>query len=140
MINNECYYMALNVVDRLEEIRQQKNISKYQIGKNLGHTGAYYQAFYDSCKTPKISTLIKLAKSIDVSIEYLLTGKNKDSFIEFNLNYELITNTKIKYLPNRLQVIKGRLKRQETNDFALKSLFEFEKYYNIPAIKLIGRE
>ena len=140
MITNEHYYRALNIMDRIEEIRVEKNIKKSDIGKELGYTKAYYQAFYDACRTIRLSSLINFAKGLDISVDYLLTGKNKQPYKDFKLNYNLITDSKIKYLPNSLQVIKGRLKRKETDNISIKSLFEFEHYLNIPAIKLIGGE
>ena len=140
MITNDHYYRALNIMDRIEEIRVEKNIKKSDIGKELGYTKAYYQAFYDACRTIRLSSLINFAKGLNVSVNYLLTGKNKQPYKDFRINYNLITDSKIKYLPNSLQVIKGRLKRKETDNISLKSLFEFEHYLNIPAIKLIGGE
>ena len=140
MITNDHYYRALNIMDRIEEIRVEKNIKKSDIGKELCFTKAYYQAFYDACRTIRLSSLINFAKGLNVSVNYLLTGKNKQPYKDFRINYNLITDSKIKYLPNSLQVIKGRLKRKETDNISLKSLFEFEHYLNIPAIKLIGGE
>ena len=140
MITNEHYYRALNIMDRVEEIRLEKNIKKTDIGKELGYTKAYYQACYDSCRTLKVSTLIKFAKAVNVSVEYFLTGRNKQEFKSFEFNLDVIKNTKIKYIPNSLKVIKCRLKKEKAKDITIKTLFEFEKFYKIPAIKLIGGE
>ena len=68
MITNDHYYRALNIMDKIEEIRVEKNIKKTDIGKELGYTKAYYQACYDSCRTLKVSTLIKFAKAVNVSV------------------------------------------------------------------------
>ena len=140
MITNEHYYRALNIMDRVEELREEKRVSRYEIGKNLKHTGAYYQAFYDACRTIRVSTLVNFAKALDVSVEYLLTGKNKKPYKDFKVDFKIIKENNVKYLPNRLQVIKGRLKRGVCNNLSVKSLFEFENYYKIPANKLLGEE
>ena len=138
MITNEHYYRALNVMDKIEEIRVKKGIAGYKIGKFLGHTPSYYYTAYDNCRTIKVSTLIKLAKSLDISVEYLLSGKNKEEFKPFEFNLDIIKNTKVKYLPNRLRVIKCRIVKNKANNISLKTLFEFEHYLKISAIKIIG--
>jgi transcriptional regulator with XRE-family HTH domain len=140
MITNDHYYRALNIMDRIEEVRLEKKILKSEIGKKLGYSSAYYQVCYDNCRTLKVSTLIKFAKAVDISVEYFLTGKNKQEFKSFEFNLEVIKNTKIKYIPNSLKVIKCRMKKEKAKDITIKTLFEFEKLYRIPAIKLIGGE
>ena len=136
MINNENYYRALNVMDRMEELRLERNIPKPKIGKSLGHSGAYYQAFYDGCRVLKVSTLLKFAKALDISVEYLLTGKNKQPYKDVELNINKISQLKKYKLCNNLQVIQSRLKRNLRNDISIKTLFEFETNLNINITEL----
>lgn len=138
MITNDHYYRALNIMNRVEEVRTERKISRTTFGKQLGHTIAYYQAFYDSCRAIKVMSVIKFAKVLDVSVEYLLTGKKKEPYKEFNLNYDYIINSKVKGLPNSLKVIKSKLKLGHCSDMSTKTLYEFEKQLKVPAIKLIG--
>lgn len=140
MITNDHYYRALNIMNRVEEIRQKLNIPKTEFGKKLGYTPAYYYAFYNSCRTIKVSTLIKFAEILNVSVNYLLTGKNYEQFKNFTLNYDNIINSKKRKTPNSLKVIKTALKYGKIKDLNIKSLFEFEEQLHIPAIKLIGGE
>lgn len=140
MITNEHYYTALNIMDRIEEIRINKNIQRTQFGDDLGFTKAYYYAFYNSCRIIKTSSLINFAKILNVSVEYLLTGKNLTQYKDFKLDFNKIINCKAQKLPNSLKVIKCKLKKGVTKDINIKTLFEFEYYIKIPAIKLIGGE
>lgn len=138
MITNEHYYRALAIMDRIEEIREQKGIPKVAFAKKLGYTLSLYHVTYDNCRIVKISMLIKFAKVLDVSVEYLLTGKNLEPFKDFELNFDGITQAKTRGTSNSLRVIKHRLKSKKSNDIVLKTLFEFEYYLKTPAIKLIG--
>lgn len=140
MRTNNNYYRALAIMDRIEEIREEKQIGKTIFGKKLGYTRQYYYSSYDNCRCIKIRTLNTMAKALDISIEYLLTGKNKQPYKHTDINFDLIKNTKIKKLPNYLQSIRSYLRKGRCKDLNTKSLFEFEQYSKIPAIKLIGGE
>lgn len=138
MKTNENYYRALNIIDRIEEIREEKRIGKTIIGKTLGCSKQYYYSAYDNCRCLKVKTLDRIAKILDVSLEYLLTGKNKEPYKKIDINFDLIKNTKIKKLPNYLQSTRSYLRSGRCTDLNTKSLFEFEEYSKIPVIKLIG--
>lgn len=140
MITNNNYYRALAIMDRVESIREEKNITKCYIGKILGYTKPWYHSAYNSFRTLKISTLIKFAEVLDVSVEYLLTGKNKKDYKPFNVNYDLLFQQKKRGIPIHLRPIKTQIKKGRTKSITIKTLFEFEEFYKIPAIKLIGGE
>jgi transcriptional regulator with XRE-family HTH domain len=138
MRTNNNYYRALAIMDRIEEIREEKGIGKTIVGKTLGYSRQYYYSAYDNCRCLKVKTLDRIAKILDVSLEYLLTGKNKEPYKKIDINFDLIKNTKIKKLPNYLQSTRSYLRSGRCTDLNTKSLFEFEEYSKIPAIKLIG--
>lgn len=138
MILNDNYYRALDIINRIEEIREEKNITRTEFGKQMGLSQSYYYVVYDNCRIIRINTLVKIAKILNISIEYLFTGKNKQPFKDFKINYDKIINAKTIKMPNRLRVIKSNLKRNKTSNIMLKTIFDFERQLNISAIKLIG--
>jgi transcriptional regulator with XRE-family HTH domain len=138
MITNEHYYRAINIMDRVDELREKKGICKTQIGKQQGFTPPYYHSFYNGCRAIRINSLYNIAKVLNVSVEYLLTGKNQDMFKDFKLDFDMILNNDKTGVPTRLRVIKHYLKTGKAKDISVKTLFEFEHYLKIPAIKLIG--
>lgn len=140
MKNNDNYYRALAIMDRVESVREEKNISKCYIGKTLGYTRPWYYAAYNSFRTLRVSTLVKFAEVLDVSAEYLLTGKNKKEYKPFKVNYDLLFQQKKRGIPVHLRPIKTQIKKGRTKSILIKTLFEFEEFYKIPAIKLIGGE
>jgi transcriptional regulator with XRE-family HTH domain len=138
MKNTEGYYLALAAIDRLDEVRAEKGISKTNLSKKLGCNYTYYNVSYHLCRIYKIDTLVKLAKTIDVSVEYILSGKNKQPYVDFNIDFSQIINTKIANLPDSLGTIRTRLKRKPNTSINLKTLYDFEQALKIPASKLIG--
>ena len=135
---NDNYYRALNIINRIDEVREEKGIGKTIFGKRMGYSRQYYYSSYDNCRCIKVKTLNKMARGLDISVEYLLTGRNKQPYKHIDVNFDLIINTKIKKLPNYLHAVRSYLKTGRCKDLNIKSLFEFEQYSKIPAIKLIG--
>lgn len=138
MIFNEHYYRALNVVDRIEEVRESKGISKTEFGKQLNFSKSYYYAFYNACRTIRVTRLKNVAKVLNVSVGYLLSGKNMQEYEDFEYNVDNIINCDRLKIPNRLKVLRRKLETKVIKDMTLKTLFEFEYYLKKPAIKLIG--
>lgn len=138
MITTPEYYQALNVVDKIEEIREEKNISKVELGKKLGVTDPYYHSIYNCCRVLRIDTLYRIAEVLDVSVGYFLNNEKRQPFKSFKINYSKIINDKTLRLPNRLKVTKSKLRYNPNKNITLKLLFEYEYYLKIPAIKLIG--
>lgn len=138
MITNEHYYRSLNIMDRIEEVRLKKHISRVEFGDRLGKSKAYYQAFYDACRGLRIESVINFAKILDVSVDYLLSGKKEEPYRDFKLDFSKITTSKVRKLPNTLKVIKCNLKKNKIKSMTVKTLFEFEHYLSISAIELIG--
>jgi transcriptional regulator with XRE-family HTH domain len=61
--------------DRLTNIRKKKNITQQRVADYLGVTRPAYTAYERGTRQPDYETLKKLADFFDVSIDYLLTGK-----------------------------------------------------------------
>lgn len=135
---DQYYYIALAIMDRVEEMRLEKNIPKVKFGKELGFTTPYYHVLYNRCGTLRINTLIKVAKVLDVSVEYILSGKNYDVYKPFKIDYTILLTTIRKGMPLKLRVIKSMLKHNPNKHIMIKTLFEFEDFLKTPAIKLIG--
>lgn len=138
MITTPEYYQAINVVDKIEEIRIEQKITKVEFGKKLGLTDPYYHAIYNCCRVLRVDTLYKMAKILNVSVGYLLGNEQRQDFKSFNINYSEIFNDKTLRLPNRLKVIKSNLKKNSNKHIMIKTLFEYESMMKKPAIKLIG--
>ena len=72
--------------ERIETLRKQRNISQGNLEKELGFSNGSISKWKNSSPTPE--PLKKLADYFNVSVEYLLTGKEKEGGEEYYLNEE----------------------------------------------------
>ena len=71
---------------RLKELRLNKNLTQQQLGKLLSVSGQTILNWENDITYPSVKKLIELASFFDVSIDYLLDYKEKDT------NFDKIIN------------------------------------------------
>ena len=71
---------------RLKELRLNKNLTQQQLGKLLSVSGQTILNWENDITYPSVKKLIELASFFDVSIDYLLDFKAKDT------NFDKIIN------------------------------------------------
>lgn len=71
----------LNLGNRLKTLRRQKMLTQEQISIRLGITKAMISAYELGTRYPSLEMLIKIAKSYNVSTDYLL-GMKKANYID----------------------------------------------------------
>lgn len=71
---------------RLKELRLNKNLTQQQLGKLLSVSGQTILNWENDITYPSVKKLIELARFFDVSIDYLLDFKGKDT------NFDKIIN------------------------------------------------
>ena len=71
---------------RLKELRLNKNLTQQHLGKLLSVSGQTILNWENDITYPSVKKLIELAKFFDVSIDYLLDFKEKDT------NFDKIIN------------------------------------------------
>lgn len=71
---------------RLKELRLNKNLTQQQLGKLLSVSGQTILNWENDITYPSVKKLIELASFFDVSIDYLLDFKEK------NTNFDKIMN------------------------------------------------
>ncbi|MDD7546170.1 MAG: helix-turn-helix transcriptional regulator [Bacilli bacterium] len=71
---------------RLKELRLNKNLTQQQLGKLLSVSGQTILNWENDITYPSVKKLIELASFFDVSIDYLLDFKKKDT------NFDKIIN------------------------------------------------
>lgn len=71
---------------RLKELRLNKNLTQQQLGKLLSVSGQTILNWENDITYPSVKKLIELASFFDVSIDYLLDFKEKDT------NFDKIKN------------------------------------------------
>ncbi len=71
---------------RLKELRLNKNLTQQQLGKLMSVSGQTILNWENDITYPSVKKLIELASFFDVSIDYLLDFKGKDT------NFDKIIN------------------------------------------------
>lgn len=76
----------MTVFERIENLRKSQNISQGKLEKELGFSNGSISKWRNS--TPTYDRLQKVADYFGVSIEYLMTGEEKEDEPKYYLNEE----------------------------------------------------
>ena len=66
----------------LKEIRETKNISQVELARRIGVSKGHISKFEKGIFAVSFKVLNKIAETLDVSVEQIMTGEFKDSFDE----------------------------------------------------------
>lgn len=141
-MSDESYYRVLAVMDRIHQRGKEiKNLS--QVARDAGLHEKYIHQNNYKVLFPLLSNLLRLANALNVSVEYLLTGRNKQAYSPLEVSFEKIMNLKSapgKIFSDSLTVIKRNIKLGKTKDIHLKTAFDFEQVSGVPVAKLFFKE
>jgi hypothetical protein len=133
---DDNYYACLAIVDRLDKIREEKGISYASVGKMLGFSPAYYNQIPVRAGI-HISTLFNLARVLDVSIGYIITGKGDQTYVPLRVDVEKILGTKFrKGASNCVRVKRHRMRNGAPYDVSLKTLLDFSDAFKTDIMTL----
>lgn len=142
-MNNESYYRCLAVIDRINDEAMKKFGSGYKFSIALGRNPSWWNVRYSAATFPRLSNIVTYAKLFNVSVEYLLTGKNRIKYIPCDVCCDNIYK---KYKSQRISVdnchkfapIMFKVKRG--SQVNLGTLFELEYVFKTPAYNLGFKE
>lgn len=72
-----------------EQLLQKYNVSTYKVSKDTGIAQSVFSSWKSGISSPKPDKLQKIADYFNVSLEYLLTGKEKEGGETYFLNQEM---------------------------------------------------
>ena len=61
--------------ERIRKRRKVMKLTQQELGKALGLTSQHISAIEQDKRTPSLTSLVKMAEELGVSVDYLLTGK-----------------------------------------------------------------
>lgn len=70
--------VAESLGDRIARLRRAKGWSQRELGDRIGVTGAQVSKFERNSYVPRADILGKLSAALDVSSDFLLTGRRRD--------------------------------------------------------------
>lgn len=71
-----------------EELLQKNGESTYKVSKETGIAQSVFSSWKNGISTPKQDKMKKIAEHFNVSLEYLMTGKEKEGGETYYLNEE----------------------------------------------------
>lgn len=138
-MKDESYYRCLDVLERINDEAISKFGSAYGFSKALGRNASFWNVRYGAVTFPRLTNIRTYAKLFNLSVRYLLTGKNRDVYSPVDVCcsrlYEEYKKHKLsiddckKYAPIMFKVKRGH----EVN---LGTLFDFEDMLKVPAYEL----
>lgn len=75
--------------ERIKKARKRLNLTQEQLGEMADVTSAYIGQMERNERTPSLKRLKKVAKQLDVSVEYLVVGTKSSAEINEDLKKEL---------------------------------------------------
>lgn len=133
------YYDTLQVLERIQECIKSSDAS---FSRSMGYCVSYWGTRYTRVYIPKAKHLLQFAKALNVSYEYLLTGKNKKEYEDLNINImNLYKNYKLHKdrleITNTISAIICNIGKGLTKDVQLKTVLYLSRKLHIPPIKLL---
>lgn len=77
-----------NMYSVFEQLLQKSGLSTYRVSKDTGIAQSVFSSWKNGISTPKQDKMKKIADYFGVSVEYLMTGKEKDGGEIYYLNDE----------------------------------------------------
>ena len=134
MKDYDAYYDSLSVYDRVveEAIKKYSNLSKF-----ADELGLNRSTFYNKISL-RTDNLLKCAKVLNISVNYLLTGKKKDVYKPIEECYSMIRTQKLpKNTDNCLLVVKCQLNKGTKKHLTVRSVLRFAKAFKCEPVDII---
>ena len=134
MKDYDAYYDSLSVYDRVveEAIKKYSNLSKF-----ANELGLCRSTFYNKVSL-RTDNLLKYAKVLNISVNYLLTGKKKDVYKPVEARYTMIRTQKLpKNTDNCLLVVKCQLNKGIKKHLTVRSVLRFAKAFKCEPVDII---
>lgn len=134
MKDDDAYYDSMSVYDRVveEAIKKYSNLSKF-----ADELGLNRSTFYNKISL-RADNLLKYAKVLNISVNYLLTGKKKDVYKPIEARYTMIRTRKLpKNSDNCLRVVKCQLNKGIKKHLTVRSVLRFAKAFKCEPVDII---
>lgn len=134
------YYRALDVLDRIEKERIKMKIRACKFSRLLGKCDAYWNVKFSTPSVLRIGTINKIASKINVSLDYLIYGKEYGPYTETEIDVARIpeyTAKKRIYLTDSQKSIVSRIRNGKQHDIGVNLFFQLEEKINKNLLKII---
>ncbi|MCB9222846.1 MAG: helix-turn-helix transcriptional regulator [Crocinitomicaceae bacterium] len=111
--------MSVDFNDRMMQVRKGKNLSREELGKLIGTSGAIVGRYERGDMKPSIEIATKIAEALEVSLDYLVGSANavvKDKKMLYRL--ELLEKISPEDKNTILKVMDSLLKEAQTTNIS----------------------
>ena len=132
----EAYYYCLPIIDRISEEAMKKFRTYSKFSKMCGYSNTWWYQVVESGYSITYKTLIKVAKVLDLSVEYLLTGNDRAEYAD-DTSLEHICGIKSKVSNRSINAIKSKLRKGQQDNICLTSLFSLAEASDTTVINIL---
>jgi len=135
------YYRSIDVLNRIDKERKKMKLGTSKFSRIIGKCDAWWAVKYGEIIVLRLSTVHEIAKKINVSMEFLMYGKNYGPYKEINLDVKKIaqyTRKKTLYLNVSLKSIISRIRNDKQKDIGINTFFQIEENINKNLLKIIS--
>lgn len=105
---------------QLIKLRKKEKKTQEDIAKFIGITRPAYTAYESGSRQPDYDTLIKLSEYYGVSLDYLLTGKERESQKDleslFFFNTEGLSDEELEDIKRHIEYVKWKASQEKKHD------------------------
>lgn len=136
-MSDQSYYIALGVVDRISELAKEKFSTFGHFSVIMGWKASQWQSVVDKAYGIRFNTLVRIAKVLNLSVEYLLTGKNKQPYTDDNISIDNLGKIKIHGSPKTIYSTQVYIRKGKQKNIGLKVLFDIEAASGVSVMNLL---
>ena len=119
--------MERKIGDRIKELRQKANLTQAQLAEKLGFTSQTVSNWESGTREPDISALAQLSSLFNVSLDYLLLGKQEEAITLDDMDAE----KRLSLLIKKDDVKNFKKYEYQTSAYVFGRSVNYGHYYNI---------
>lgn len=119
--------MERKIGDRIKELRQKANLTQAQLAEKLGFTSQTVSNWESGTREPDISALAQLSSLFNVSLDYLLLGKQEEAITLDDMDAE----KRLSLLIKKDDVKNFKKYEYQTSAYVFGRSVNYGRYYNI---------
>lgn len=82
----------MSIGENIKKIRKESGLTQAEFSKKIGISRTYLSDLENNRKSPSVETLDKIAEKLDVSTDFLISGKIKIEYFKKSLDEFLVEN------------------------------------------------
>lgn len=133
---SDNYYVCLEIIDRISHEALKKYITYSKFSQACGYPKSWWYKVIDSGCSITYQTLNKVAEALNLSVEYLITGKDRGEFKK-DTSLAYIGKLKLRRGEESMYAIRSRLRKNLQHDVHLTTLFHLADITGLSVMNIL---